>query len=154
MNTFNMTRPGVAMAGLGMTQAALDFTKEVLAKEGVEIDWGAGPHSRSAIQQELIEIEADIEAGVLDSLHAAWMSHAGLPNNMEASISKAKGGEIARTATSRCLEILGGLGITRDYLPEKWFRDARVTDIYEGTGQIQLLIIARQLLEYSAADLT
>ncbi len=154
MKTFNMTRPGVAAIGLGMAQAAIDFTKGVLADEGIEIDWGSSKHSRSAIQQELIEIEADVDAAMLTVLHSVWLSGAGKPNNMEASIAKAKGGEISRTATSRCLEILGGLGITRDYLPEKWFRDTRITDIYEGTGQIQRLIIARELLEYSSAQLS
>jgi acyl-CoA dehydrogenase len=154
MKTFNMTRPGVAAIGLGMAQAALDFTKDALAQEGVEVDWSAGPHGRSAIQQELVEIEADIEAAMLDVLHSAWMGGEGQPNNMEASIAKAKGGEVARTATLRALDILGALSITREYLPEKWFRDARITDIYEGTGQIQRLIIARQLLEYSSAELS
>ncbi len=154
MKTFNNTRPFVAVIGLGMAQAALDFTRDALAQEGVEVDWDGGKHSRSAVQQELIEIEAEIEAGMLDALHAAWLSGNGAPNNLEASIAKAKGGEVARTATSRCLELLGGLGITRDYLAEKWFRDARITDIYEGTGQIQRLIIARQILEYSSSELS
>jgi acyl-CoA dehydrogenase len=144
----------VAGLGLGMAQAALDFTRDVLAQEGVEVDWSAGQHSRSAVQQELIEIEADIEAAMLDVLHAAWMSGEGQANNLEASISKAKGGEVARTATTRCLGILGSLGITRDYLVEKWFRDARITDIYEGTGEIQRLIIARHILEYSSGQLS
>jgi acyl-CoA dehydrogenase len=67
---------------------------------------------------------------------------------------EAKGGEVVRTATQRCLAILGGLGISREYLLEKWFRDCRITDIYEGTGQIQRLIIARDILEYGAAQLS
>ncbi|MCP4007770.1 MAG: acyl-CoA dehydrogenase [bacterium] len=154
MKTFNMTRPGVAAIGLGMAQAALDFTKDVLAQEDVEIDWVAGQHSRSAIQQELIEIEADVEVGMLNTLQAVWMSGEGKANNTEASISKAKGGEVSRTATQRCLEILGSLGISHDYLLEKWFRDTRITDIYEGTGQIQRLIIAREILGYSSAQLS
>jgi len=154
MKTFNNTRPFVAAVGLGMAQAALDFTRDVLTQEGGEINWDVGKHSRSAVQQELIEIEAAIEAGMLNVLHASWLSGNGAPNNLEASIAKAKGGEVARTATSRCLELLGGLGITRDYLPEKWFRDSRITDIYEGTGEIQRLIIARQILGYSSSELS
>ncbi|MFQ5513971.1 MAG: acyl-CoA dehydrogenase family protein [Myxococcota bacterium] len=154
MKTFNSTRPFVAAIGLGMARAALDFTREALAREGIEVDWSAGKPSRSALQQQLVEIEADIEAAMLDVLHAMWMTSEGQPNNMEASIAKAKGGEVARTATSRCLEILGAIGITREHLAEKWFRDARITDIYEGTGQIQRLIIARQLLGYSSAELS
>ena len=154
MKTFNMTRPAVAAIGLGIAQAALDFTKDELAREGIQVDYSAPPHQRCALTQKLIEIEADIEAAVLTTLHAAWLTGNGKPNNTEASISKAKGGEVARTATQRCLEVLGSLGISRDYLPEKWFRDCRITDIYEGTGQIQRLIIARDILEYSAAELS
>jgi acyl-CoA dehydrogenase len=154
MKTFNMTRPAVAALGLGIAQAALDFTCDELRKVGVEVDYAAGKHNRTAIEQQLLEIEADIEAAMLDVQHAAWLSGQGKPNNDEASIAKAKGGEIARTATQRCLEILGGAGITRDYLPEKWFRDCRITDIYEGTGQIQRLIIARSILGYTSAELS
>ena len=146
MKTFNNTRPFVASVGLGMAQAALDFTRDVLADEGIEVEWSAGEHSRSAVQQALIEIEADIEAAMLDVLHAGWLGSNSEPNNLEASIAKAKSGQVARTAASRCLEILGGLGITRDYLVEKWFRDSRITDIYEGTGEIQRLIIARDII--------
>ncbi|NRA02931.1 MAG: acyl-CoA dehydrogenase family protein [Myxococcales bacterium] len=154
MKTFNMTRPSVAATGLGMAMAALDFTRDALADEGVEVDWERGTHSRSAIEQKLVEIEADIEAARLAICHAAWLAGRGEENNVEASISKAKGGEVARTATQRCLEILGAVGITRDHLVEKWCRDTRITDIYEGTGQIQRLIIARKILGYSSAELS
>jgi acyl-CoA dehydrogenase len=154
MKTFNMTRPAVAAIGLGIAQAALDFTRDALAREGVEVDWAAGQHARTAVQQELIEIEADIEAAMLGVLHATWLSGTAKPNNLEASISKAKGGEVARTATQRCLALLGSLGISHEFLLEKWFRDCRITDIYEGTGQIQRLIIAREILGYSAAELS
>jgi len=154
MKTFNMTRPAVAAIGLGIAQAALDFTKDALAKEGVEVDWSAGVHARSAVQQKLIEIEADIEAAMLDVLHATWLSGEAKSNNLEASIAKAKGGEVARTATQGCIALLGSLGISHEFLLEKWFRDCRITDIYEGTGQIQRLIIAREILGYSAAQLS
>jgi acyl-CoA dehydrogenase len=154
MKTFNMTRPSVAALGIGIAQASLDFAKDELAKEGVEVDWDAGAHSRSAAQQKLVELEADLEAAMLTVLHAARLGDVGQPNNLEASVAKAKGGEVARTVTQRCIELLGGLGISRDYLVEKWFRDCRITDIYEGTGEIQRLIIARQILEYSSAELS
>ena len=154
MKTFNLIRPAVAALGLGMAQAAIDFTRDALSEEGITVDYGLGLPSRSALQQKLIELEADWEAAMLTVLHSAWMSDKGLPNNMEASIAKAKGGEMSRTITMQCLGILGSLGISRDYLVEKWFRDARITDIYEGTGEIQRLIIARQILEYRSADLS
>ncbi len=153
MKTFNMTRPSVAALGLGIAQAALDFTRDALAVEGIEVDWSVGVHGRSAIQQELIEIDADIEAAMLEVLHASWLSSEGRANNLEASIAKAKGGEVARTATQRCLAILGGFGSSREHLIEKWFRDCRITDIYEGTGEVQRIIIARALFNYTRADL-
>jgi acyl-CoA dehydrogenase len=137
MKTFNMTRPSTAALGIGIAQAALDFCKDEFAKQGIEVDWDAGPQARSAVQQELIELEADLDAAMLTVLHAVRLGDLGQPNNLEASISKAKGGEVARTVTQRCIELLGSLGISRDYLVEKWFRDCRITDIYEGTGQIQ-----------------
>lgn len=154
MKTFNMTRPGVGAGGIGKAQASFDFTVEELGKDGFEIDYEAGIHNRSAVEQKLIETEADIEAARLTVLRAAALADAGEPNNVEASVAKAKGGEVARTGTQRCLEILGGLGVTRDYLPEKWFRDSRITDIYEGTGQIQRLIIARAILGYTSAEMS
>jgi acyl-CoA dehydrogenase len=149
-----MTRPSVAALGIGIAQASLDFAKDELAKEGVEVDWEVGTHARSAAQQELVELETDLEAAMLTVLHAARLGDTGQPNNLEASIAKAKGGEMARTVTQRCIDLLGALGISRDYLVEKWFRDCRITDIYEGTGEIQRLIIARQILEYSSAELS
>jgi acyl-CoA dehydrogenase len=154
MKTFNMTRPGVAALGLGIAQAALDLTRDELAKDGVEVEWGPGPYARSAIEQELVELEADIEAAMLTVLHAAWLGDQGKPNNLEASVAKAKGGETSRLVTQRCLAVLGAAGITTDELAEKWFRDCRITDIYEGTGEIQRLIIAREILEYSSAELS
>jgi len=154
MKTFNMTRPGVGAGGIGKAQASFDFTVEELAKEGFEADYEAGIHNRSAVQQKLLSIEADIEAARLTVLRAAALADENAPNNLEASIAKAKGGEVARVGTQGCLEVLGGLGATRDYLPEKWFRDSRITDIYEGTGEIQRLIIARTILEYSSDELS
>ena len=154
MKTFNMTRPGVAAGGIGKALASFDFCVEALGAEGVQQDYAVGLHARSAVQQRLLEIEADIEAATLTVLRAAWLADRGEGNNVEASVAKAKGGEVARTGTQRCLEILGGSGVTRDHLPEKWFRDSRITDIYEGTGQIQRLIIARAILGYGSDELS
>jgi acyl-CoA dehydrogenase len=154
MMGLNANRPAVAAAGLGIAQAMLDFTRESLASEGIEVDWRVGRQARSAVQQELIEIEADLEAALLDLLHAAWLADGSKWRPRETSIAKAKIGEVTRTATQRCLAILGGLGISRDHLAEKWFRDARVTDLYGGTGEIQRLIIARDILGYSSGELS
>ncbi|MFW6239121.1 MAG: acyl-CoA dehydrogenase family protein, partial [Thermodesulfobacteriota bacterium] len=77
----------------------------------------------------------------------------GKPNNLESSVAKAKGGDVSRTGGLLAVELLGAIGITEDHLVEKDWRDARITDIYEGTGEINHLIIARGLLNYGSADL-
>ena len=153
MKTFNMTRPGVAAGGVGFAQGCFDFVEEELGKAGVKVDYSAGVHSRTAIQDKMIAAEADIEASTLSILRAAWLADEKLNNNVEASVAKSKGGEISRTIPQACMEMLGSLSISRQYLVEKWFRDARITDIYEGTGEINRLIIAREILGYSSRDL-
>jgi hypothetical protein len=93
------------------------------------------------------------EAALLTVLRAAWLSDRGEANNLEASVSKAKGGTAVRQITQGCIDLLGPIGISREHLIEKWFRDVRITDIYEGTGQIQHLIIARTILGYGRKEL-
>ncbi len=154
MKTFNLTRPGVAAMGIGNIMACQEYVAEAMEKEGVTIDYEVGQHKRSAVQQKMIELEAELEAATLTTHRASYLADKGKPNNLEASVSKQKGGDISRRGALLALEILGAMGITHDQLVEKWFRDARITDIYEGTGEIQRLVIARQLLNYTSKDLT
>lgn len=153
MKTFNMTRPAVAAIGLGISQAALDFTREQLQEAGIEVKYGASTASQSALAQKFLELEAMQEAAMLTVMRAAWLADRQEANNLESSIAKAKGGSTVRLVTQGCIEILGPLGVSREHLLEKWFRDVRITDIYEGTGQIQNLIIARTILGYSRNEL-
>ena len=153
MKTFNMTRPAVAAIGLGIAEAALDFTREQLANAGVEIEYGGGVHGQSAVAEKFRSLEANFEAAKLTVLRAAWLSSEGAPNNQEASVCKAKAGQAVREITQGCIEILGPMAVSREHLLEKWFRDVRITDIYEGTGEIQPMIIARGLLDYTRAEL-
>ena len=153
MKTFNMTRPAVAAIGLGIAQAALDWTREQLASAGIAIEYAGGLAAQSAITQRFLELEALYEAAMLTVLRAAWLSDQGKPNNLESSICKAKAGAAVREITQGCIEVLGPMGASRDHLLEKWFRDVRITDIYEGTGQIQRLIIARTILDYGREEL-
>ena len=153
MKTFNMTRPGVAAGGIGNVNAAYGFVKEAMKQEGIEINWEAGPFKRNATQEKMIELESQIEAASLAVLRATWLAEKGKPNNLESAVCKAKGGEVSRTGSQLAIELLGALGITHDQLVEKAFRDARITDIYEGTGEINRLIVARAILNYSSADL-
>jgi acyl-CoA dehydrogenase len=154
MKTFNMTRPAVAAIGLGIAEAALDFTREQLRAAGFDVEsYGGGLRGESAVVEKLHRLEALHEAAMLTVLNAAWLSDHAKPNNIEASIAKAKGGSAVREITQGCIEILGPLGVSREHLLEKWFRDVRITDIYEGTGQIQHLIIARTILGYGRNEL-
>jgi len=153
MKTFNMTRPMTAAFGHGIAEAALDFTREQLEAAGLSVDYAAGFASQPAAVEKFVRLEALHEASRLTTLHACWMAGEGLPNNMESSICKAHAGSSVRTITQGCIEILGSMGISRDHLLEKWARDCRITDIYEGTGEIQRLIIARGLLDYTREDL-
>jgi len=153
MKTFNMTRPATAAFGLGIARAALDFTREQLEAAGVDLAYGAGIHGKSAAADRFQRLEALHEAAMLTVMHASWMSENGKHNNLEASISKAKGGAAVREITQGCIDLLGPLGVSREHLVEKWFRDVRITDIYEGTGQIQRLIIARTILDYDRTQL-
>ncbi|MBT7632256.1 MAG: acyl-CoA dehydrogenase, partial [Desulfobacula sp.] len=84
---------------------------------------------------------------------AAAMADAGIRNSLQASMCKAKAGKIGTEITQKCCELLGPMGFSQEYLAEKWMRDVKITDIFEGTGQIQHLIVARQLLKLSSKEL-
>jgi len=156
MKTFNMTRPLTGAMGLGIAEAAIDFTRDELASAGVSLDYSAGPGGLgrvSAAAEKFMRLEALFEASKLTVLQCCWMAGEGMPNNLESSVCKAHAGSAVRQITQGCIEILGSMGISREHLVEKWMRDSRITDIYEGTGEIQRLIIARGLLDYTRADL-
>lgn len=153
MQTFDNTRPQVAAMGIGVARAALDITLDVLKKEGIEMRFEGNVWSVGAIEAELYRMEADIEASRLLALKAAWMADNGQGNSKEAAICKAKAGRTGNYVTLRCVEILGNLGYSEEFLVEKFARDSKIIDIFEGTQQIQQLIIARRLLGKSSAEL-
>jgi len=153
MQTFDNTRPIVAGMAVGLARAALEHTRALLAKEGVEVRYRGSLFNKTAAEAELIRMEADWEAGRLLMLKAAWMADNGIPNSMEASMSKAKAARVANRVTLRCVELCGGVGYAEDELLEKWARDSKILDIFEGTQQIQLLIIARRLLGKRSSEL-
>ena len=95
----------------------------------------------------------DYEAARLLTLEAAWMADNSKPNSLMASMAKAKAGRAATEIALRCVELCGAAGYGESELLEKWARDAKILDIFEGTQQIQLLIVARQLLGRSSTDL-
>ncbi|MGB5546006.1 MAG: acyl-CoA dehydrogenase family protein [Polyangiales bacterium] len=153
MQTFDNTRPIVAGMAVGVARAALEHTRELLKEEGVEVRYRGPLFKKSAAEAELIRMEADWEAGRLLMLKAAWMADNGIPNSTEASMSKAKAARVANQVTLRCVELCGNLGYTEGELLEKWARDSKILDIFEGTQQIQLLIVARRLLGKRSSEL-
>jgi acyl-CoA dehydrogenase len=153
MQTFDNTRPVVAAMGVGVARAALEHARELLAREGIDIRYRGPLFAKRAVEAELIRMEAEWEAGRLLMLKAAWMADNGIPNSTEASMSKAKAARVANEITLRCVELCGGLGYSEEGLLEKWARDSKIIDIFEGTQQIQLLIIARRLLGKRSSEL-
>lgn len=153
MATFDATRPLVAASGLGVARAALEFLKEKLAENGVSIRYGLPRQKLTAIERDLIDMEIMLKSAWLMVLKAVWMADNKKPNALESSMSKVKAGDVGVKITQKVVEILGPLGYSREFLAEKWFRDAKITDIYEGTGQINRLVVARQILGYSGSEL-
>jgi len=153
MQTFDNTRPVVAAMAIGVARGALDMCEELLSKEGVELNYDKNRKDVSAIEAELYAMEADWEAARLLVLKAAWMADNGRPNSTEASMSKAKAGRMCNKITLQCVELCSGPGYSEEHLLEKFARDSKILDIFEGTQQIQQLIIARNVLAKSSADL-
>ena len=153
MQTFDNTRPLVAAMAVGLTRGCLEETRALLAGAGVEPDWDAPVHAQTAAAAEYLAMDADYESAYLLTMQAAWMADNGKPNSLQASMAKAKAGRTCVDVALRCVALAGTLGYGEEMLLEKWSRDAKILDIFEGTQQIQLLIIARQLLGLSSAQL-
>lgn len=153
MQTFDNTRPPVAAMAIGVSRAALDMSRELLKAEGVELKFDKKPCNLSAVEAELCQLEAEWNAARLLVLKAAWMADNKTPNSMEASMCKAKAGRVGNHITLRCVALCQSLGYSETYLLEKFARDSKILDIFEGTQQIQQLIVARRVLGKSSSDL-
>jgi acyl-CoA dehydrogenase len=153
MATFDNTRPLVAAMAVGCARASLDLTKDLLEQAGVVVDYDRPALSQSAAAATFLQLEADWEAAYLLTLQAAWMADNRKPNSLQASMAKAKAGRAGSDVTLRCVELAGSLGYSEHDLLEKWARDSKILDIFEGTQQIQQLIVARRLLGKSSAEL-
>jgi acyl-CoA dehydrogenase len=153
MQTFDNTRPLVAGMAVGCARAALDETEDLLKAAGVEVDYDRPAYTQSAAAAQYLQMEADWEAAYLLTLESTWMADNRLPNSLQASMAKAKAGRVGVEITTRCVELAGALGYSENSLLEKWARDSKILDIFEGTQQIQQLIVARRLLGKSSADL-
>ena len=153
MATFDASRPAVAASAMGVCRAALEFTQAKLKEEGIVVDYTKPKNQMTAMERDLLEMEARHKAAWLLTMRSiALMAH-GKPNRLEASMCKARAGETVTWVTQKAVELLGPMGYTREWLTEKWMRDAKINDIYEGTKQINTLIVARSILGYSRREL-
>jgi acyl-CoA dehydrogenase len=153
MQTFDNTRPLVAGMAIGCARAALDEIEDVLKQAGVEVDYDRPAHTQHAAAAAMLQMEADWEAAYLLTMEATWMADNNKPNSLQASMAKAKAGRVSVDITLRCVELAGALGYSENSFLEKWARDSKILDIFEGTQQIQQLIVARRLLNKTSAEL-
>jgi acyl-CoA dehydrogenase len=153
MKTFDSTRPIVAASAIGIGRAAFEFTRDTLAKHGVRMEYGKPRWKLTTVQADLLEMEAQLRAAWLLTLKATALLDAREENKLESSMAKVKAGKAVTLVTQKAVELLGPLGYTTEYLAEKWMRDAKINDIYEGTGQINTLIVAREILGYTRNEL-
>ena len=153
METFDNTRPIVAAMAVGIARAALEELRVILTAAGIEIDYDKPAHAQSAPAAEFLRMEADWEAGYLLTVRSAWQADNKIPNSKEASMGKAKSARVASDITLKAVELAGTTGYSEQTLLEKWARDSKILDIFEGTQQIQQLVIARRLLGLSSAEL-
>ena len=153
LQSFSESRPVVAAYALGVSRAALEYTWGQLRTAGIAPDYNTHLSAQSAAVARLLALEAEWEATWLTVVRAKWIEQREGPGKVESSMAKAMGGLLARRVTQTCIEVLGAAGLSASAPLEKLFRDARIFDIYEGTGEIQRLIIARHLLEYSPKEL-
>ena len=143
MQTFESSRPTVGSQALGIARAAIEYA---LAYSKEREQFGRKIIENQAVAFTLARMKMEIDAARLLVWRASWMGRSGMRfENAEGSMSKLKAGEVAVWVTERAIQILGGNGYTREYPVERWHRDAKIYDIFEGTAEIQQLVIARAI---------
>jgi alkylation response protein AidB-like acyl-CoA dehydrogenase len=143
MATLDAGRIGIAAQALGIAQAAFDVAREY-AKERRQ--FGKRIADFQAIQWKLADMSTEIDAARLLVYRAAWLKQQGLSHTEEGAKAKLFASEMARRQTAEAIQILGGYGYTKEFPVERYYRDAKITEIYEGTSEIQRLVIARSVL--------
>ncbi|MGH2556815.1 MAG: acyl-CoA dehydrogenase family protein [Actinomycetota bacterium] len=142
LKTFEMTRPSVAAQAIGIARAAYEFSLDY-AKEREA--FGRPIIDNQGIAFKLADMAMEIDAARLLTYRAAWLSRNGTFEHAEGSMSKLKAGEVAVWVTEQAIQILGGYGYIKDFPVEKWYRDAKIYTIFEGTSEIQRIVISRAL---------
>jgi alkylation response protein AidB-like acyl-CoA dehydrogenase len=141
MKTFEASRPAVAAMAVGVSRAALEFATDYAA---TRVQFGRPIGQNQGVAFMLADMQAAVDAARLLTWRAAWMARTGHPfDHAEGSISKLVAGETAVRVTEQAIQILGGNGYTREYPVERWHRDAKIFTIFEGTSEIQRMIIGR-----------
>jgi alkylation response protein AidB-like acyl-CoA dehydrogenase len=141
---FERTRPSVAIQAVGIARAALEFAIDYAKDRRA---FGVPIAEHQSIQNALSDMATEIEAARLLVYRAAWLAASGRPFELaEGSMSKLKAGEVAVSVTEKAVQILGGYGYIKDFPVEKWYRDSKIYTIFEGTSEIQRMVIARALL--------
>ena len=144
MATLDGGRIGIAAQALGIAQAAYDVAREY-AKE--RRTFGKRIAEHQAIQWKLADMSTEIDAARLLVYRAAWLKEQGEPHTEAGAKAKLFASEMARRQTGEAIQILGGYGYTKEFPVERYYRDAKITEIYEGTSEIQRLVIARSILD-------
>jgi alkylation response protein AidB-like acyl-CoA dehydrogenase len=143
LSTLDGGRIGIAAQAVGIAQAALDLATGYARERSA---FGAPIGRFQAIQHKLADMQTEIEAGRALTWRAARLKDAGRPHTVEGAQAKLFASGVARRQTAEAIQVLGGYGYTKDFPAERYYRDAKVTEIYEGTSEIQRLVIARGLL--------
>ena len=144
MATLDGGRIGIAAQAVGIAQAAFDVAR-AYAKERARSAGRSREHQ--AIQWKLADMSTEIDAARLLTYRAAWLKERGEPHTEAGAKAKLYASEVARRQTAEAIQVLGGYGYTKEFPVERYYRDAKVTEIYEGTSEIQRLVIARHVLE-------
>jgi len=142
LRTFEMTRPSVAAQAVGIARAALEFAIDY-AKD--RQTFGRPIIEHEGVAFKLADMAMEVDAARLLTHRAAWLSRNGQFEHAEGSMSKLKAGETAVWVTEQAVQILGGYGYIKDFPVEKWYRDAKIYTIFEGTSEIQRIVISRAL---------
>jgi alkylation response protein AidB-like acyl-CoA dehydrogenase len=150
MATLDGGRIGIAAQALGIAQAAYD-TARAYALERRQ--FGRRIADFQAIQWKLADMATEIDAARLLVYRAAWLKQEGRPHTEEGAKAKLFASEMARRQTAEAIQVLGGYGYTKEFPAERYYRDAKITEIYEGTSEIQRLVIARSILGLRRAEL-
>ncbi|MDQ4094586.1 MAG: acyl-CoA dehydrogenase family protein [Actinomycetota bacterium] len=143
MKAFDSSRPSVAAMALGIGRAAYEYARDWVAEE---LPMDAASPRRTLIEHKLGQMKRELGAARALVWQAAWMADNKIPNSKEASMTKAYAPQAALRACIGAIQIMGPEGYSKEHLVEKWFRDIKVYDIFEGTGQIQRVIISRKIL--------